>query len=70
MEDGNSKTCAGNPARAAILGAAAGLVLIWAGVIGYSLYLGRTDDAVIWLAVAVSTLTAVVLPILDKGHRK
>jgi hypothetical protein len=70
MEDGNPKPCAGNPARAAILGAATALALIWAGVIGHSLYLGQTDDAVIWLAVAVGSLTAIVLPLLDKGRPK
>ena len=70
MEDGNPKPCAGNPARAALLGAATALALIWAGVIGWSLYLGRTDDAAIWLAVAVSTLTAIVLPVFDKVRRK
>ena len=70
MEDGNSKPCAGNQGRAALLGASAGLVLIWAGVIGHSLYRGRTDDAVIWLAVAVGSLTAIVLPLLDKGRGK
>jgi hypothetical protein len=70
MDDGNSRPCAGHQARAALLGAAAGLTLIWAGVIGHSLYRGQTDDAVIWLAVAVGSLTAIVLPLLDKGRGK
>jgi hypothetical protein len=70
MDDGNLKPCAGHKARAALLGAAAGLTLIWAGVIGHSLYRGQTDDAVIWLAVAVGSLTAIVLPLLDKCRGK
>jgi hypothetical protein len=34
------------------------------------MYRGQTDDAVIWLAVAVGSLTAIVLPLLDKGRGK
>ncbi|MBU1324461.1 MAG: hypothetical protein KJ676_04400 [Alphaproteobacteria bacterium] len=60
------------PARpvAAALGAAAGLTLVWAAVIGLDLHRGQTDDAVVWLAVAVATLSAVLLPVLDAGRRK
>ncbi len=49
--------------RAAVLGAALGLTLIFAGVVGVYLYEGDVSSAVLWGAIGLANLVAVVIPL-------
>ena len=49
--------------RAAALGAALGLIVVFAGLIGVYLYDGDTGSAVLWGAIGLANLVAVVIPL-------
>lgn len=52
--------------RAAVLGAALGLTLVFAGVVGVYLYDGDTSSAVLWGAIGLANLVAVVTPLAQR----
>ncbi|MBJ7446873.1 MAG: hypothetical protein JHC81_05000 [Brevundimonas sp.] len=49
--------------RAAVLGAALGLTLVFAGVVGVYLYEADVSSAVLWGAIGLANLVAVVIPL-------
>jgi len=52
--------------RAAVLGAALGLTLVFAGVVGVYLYEGEVSSAVLWGAIGLANLVAVVIPLAQR----
>ena len=53
----------------AVLGAAFGLIVVFAGLIGVYLYEGDTNSAVLWGAIGLANLVAIVVPLTDRRSR-